>query len=86
MLIIHISVLPVIFFYIGRRFPAMRKFHLPVFLVGGLSWAPYNMSYVWPTVPVGFLFNVYIKRRWAFFCPIEPPSPMSLTYSALHTC
>lgn len=58
------AVLPPIFFLLGRKIPAVRQFHLPVFLVGALSFAPYNLSYVWPTVPLGFLFNVYIKRRY----------------------
>lgn len=58
------AALPIIFFYISRRVPVFKHFHLPVFLVGGLIWAPYNLANIWPAVPVAWLFNVYIKRRF----------------------
>jgi hypothetical protein len=51
---------------------------IPVILSGGLMWAPYNFSYVWPAVVVGFIVNYYFKRRysaWAYvmtFCDCLP--------------
>lgn len=35
-----------------------------MFFTGGLIWAPYNLTFVWPAVPIAYLFNVYIKRRF----------------------
>ncbi|SPO05347.1 related to sexual differentiation process protein isp4 [Cephalotrichum gorgonifer] len=42
----------------------MRGVHPVALVYGGLSWAPYNMSYVWPAVPVGWLSWVYLRRRF----------------------
>jgi OPT family oligopeptide transporter len=58
------AALPFIFYYLARRFKIFRHFHLPIFLVGGLIWAPYNMSNIWPAIPVAYVFNVYIKRYY----------------------
>ncbi|KZW02411.1 OPT-domain-containing protein [Exidia glandulosa HHB12029] len=58
------AALPVIFFYLGKRIPSLRSVHLPIVLTGGLIWAPYGLNNVWPVVPVAFLFNVFIKRRY----------------------
>ncbi|KDQ62166.1 hypothetical protein JAAARDRAFT_65967 [Jaapia argillacea MUCL 33604] len=55
---------PFIFFYLGKRFKVFERFHLPVFFAGSLIWAPYNLSNIWPAVPVAIFFNVYVKRRF----------------------
>ncbi|KAF8706824.1 OPT oligopeptide transporter protein, partial [Rhizoctonia solani] len=61
------AVLPVIFFFLAKRFPnnkVIRGIHAPIFLAGGLNWAPYNLSHTWPAVVVGYIFQVYIRKRY----------------------
>ncbi|KAF8193622.1 OPT-domain-containing protein [Mycena galopus ATCC 62051] len=58
------AVLPVPVYLLRKKFKAMEYIHLPVLLLGGLSWAPYSMANVWPAVPVGYFFNVFTKRRF----------------------
>ena len=58
------AVLPVPFYFLRKRFKTFRYFHAPVFLVGSLGWAPYNLSHAWAAVPPAFVFNYYIKRRF----------------------
>ncbi|KAJ6496047.1 hypothetical protein C8R45DRAFT_152975 [Mycena sanguinolenta] len=38
---------------------------MPVLLTGGLIWAPYSLAHIRPAVPIGYLFNVFIKRRYS---------------------
>ncbi|EPQ54770.1 OPT-domain-containing protein [Gloeophyllum trabeum ATCC 11539] len=56
--------LPVIFYYLAKKYSIFSHFHLPVFLVGGLVWAPYNLTNIWPAMPIAFFFNVFVKRRY----------------------
>ena len=35
--------------------------------VGGLYWAPYNISYLWPAVPLTWLSWNYVKPRYLAF-------------------
>ncbi|KAG9100511.1 hypothetical protein FRC06_004058 [Ceratobasidium sp. 370] len=61
------AVLPVIFFFLAKRFPSsqiIRGIHAPIFLAGGLNWAPYNLSHTWPAVVVGYIFQVHIRKRY----------------------
>ncbi|KAJ6599741.1 OPT-domain-containing protein [Mycena vulgaris] len=58
------AVLPIPMYLLRKKIRVLEYFHLPVLLTGGLIWAPYNMANVWPAVPVGYLFNVFIKRRY----------------------
>ncbi|KAJ7681289.1 OPT-domain-containing protein [Mycena rosella] len=58
------AILPVPFYLLRKRVKALEYFHLPVFLTGGLVWAPGTMGNVWPAVPIGYVFNVLIKRRY----------------------
>jgi OPT family oligopeptide transporter len=57
------AVLPIPFYFLRKKFKIFAYFHAPLFLVGGLIWAPHNMANVWPAVPVAYIFNYYIKRR-----------------------
>ncbi|EIN12782.1 OPT-domain-containing protein [Punctularia strigosozonata HHB-11173 SS5] len=57
-------ILPFIFYFAAKRWKIFELVHLPVILVGGLIWAPFNMANVWPAIPIAWLFNVYIKRRY----------------------
>ncbi|KIY65641.1 OPT-domain-containing protein [Cylindrobasidium torrendii FP15055 ss-10] len=57
-------VLPFVFYFLNNRFPITRYFHLPVFFLGALIWAPNNLSNIWPAVPLSYAFNVFIKKRY----------------------
>ncbi|ROW08766.1 hypothetical protein VPNG_06405 [Cytospora leucostoma] len=61
------AVLPVPFYFLAKRFPNswVRQIHIPVLLSGALNLAPYNMTYFTTCVWVAWLFNVYIKKRYA---------------------
>jgi OPT family small oligopeptide transporter len=58
------ALLPIPVYFLRKKVKVLEYMHLPVLLSGGLNWAPYSMAMVWPTVPVGYLFNVFIKRRY----------------------
>ena len=58
------ALLPIPFYFLSRKWKIFQYFHAPVFLYGGLVWAPYNLANVWPVVPVAWLFNYYIKKRF----------------------
>jgi OPT family small oligopeptide transporter len=60
------AVLPLPFYFLAKRFPdskTIRGFHITAFLSGGLSWAPYNLSHSWPTVPVAYFFQIYVRKH-----------------------
>ncbi|KAJ7182199.1 oligopeptide transporter 4 [Mycena crocata] len=58
------AVLPVPFYVLRKRFKTFEYVHVPVVLAGTLTWAPYNLSNVWPAVPIAYVFNVYVKKRY----------------------
>jgi len=58
------AVLPIPFYLLRGRFKFLQYFHVPVFLTGGIIWAPYNLSHAWAGIPLAFVFNYYIKRRF----------------------
>ncbi|TAQ89934.1 hypothetical protein B7494_g1691 [Chlorociboria aeruginascens] len=63
-------VLPFIIYYAQKKFPKttwLRQTHIPVILYGAIIWAPYNLSYSWPAVPIGWLSMVYMKKRFLGF-------------------
>jgi hypothetical protein len=58
------------FWLVKRNFKSvswLRQVHPVVFLSGGAIWAPYNIGYMWPAVPVAWLSWIYVKRRWLAF-------------------
>ncbi|KAH0335799.1 OPT-domain-containing protein, partial [Aureobasidium melanogenum] len=60
-------VVPPIVYYITRSFPQkkwLRQIHPVAMIYGCLAWAPYNLSYVWPQVPIGFMAMVWLKTRY----------------------
>lgn len=66
-------VLTLAFWFVRRR-PAMlaragwlRQVHPVVILSGAIHWAPYNIGYIWPAVPIAWLSWVYIKPRYLEF-------------------
>jgi OPT family oligopeptide transporter len=58
------AVLPIPFYFLGKKFKIFAYFHVPVFLYGGHIWALYNMTNIWPAIPIAYTFNYYIKRRY----------------------
>ncbi|KAH7050077.1 OPT oligopeptide transporter [Macrophomina phaseolina] len=62
--------LPIIAFYAKKKWPKARwlRFVHPVCIFNGpIQWAPYNVSYLWPTVPVAWLSHIYLKTRYTAF-------------------
>ncbi|EXA46879.1 hypothetical protein FOVG_04175 [Fusarium oxysporum f. sp. pisi HDV247] len=62
--------LVLLFWWLGRQYPnskIIRSTHPVVFLGGGMVWAPYNISYIWPAVPIGWFSWMYIKKRHLAF-------------------
>ncbi|KAI4740640.1 OPT-domain-containing protein [Aureobasidium sp. EXF-12298] len=60
-------VVPPILYYVTRAFPQkkwLRQIHPIAIIYGALTWAPYNMAYVWPQVPIGFIAMVWLKTRY----------------------
>ncbi|TVY49363.1 Sexual differentiation process protein [Lachnellula occidentalis] len=63
-------VLPFVVYYVQKKFPKqtwLRQVHIMAILYGAISWAPYNVSYLWPGVPIGWLSMVYMKKRFLAF-------------------
>lgn len=60
---------PIPFYFLARRYPRswVHYIHIPLILNGVTWYCPYNISYVTPTVMVGFAFNYYIKRRYSLW-------------------
>lgn len=56
----------VVFYLLSRRWPKnaiLRNAHPVVMMNGALSWAPYNLIYTWPAVPVAAFSWLYLKKR-----------------------
>ncbi|KAK0481199.1 OPT-domain-containing protein [Armillaria luteobubalina] len=56
--------LPIVVFCFRDRVEILKYFHLPVFLLGSLIWAPYNLTNIYPAIPIAYVFNVFIKERY----------------------
>jgi OPT family oligopeptide transporter len=71
--------LPFVIYYAQKKFPKqswLRQTHPVVMLYGAIIWAPYNLSYIWPAVPIGWLSMVYMKKRFlAFWSKVCLPYP-----------
>ncbi|KAK2623709.1 hypothetical protein QTJ16_006890 [Diplocarpon rosae] len=62
--------LPFVVYYAQKHLPKqkwLRQVHPVVLLYGPLNWAPYNLSYAWPSVPIGYFSMVYLKKRYLAF-------------------
>ncbi|KAH0600831.1 hypothetical protein MHUMG1_01830 [Metarhizium humberi] len=60
-------VIVVLIWALNKKFPKWtwaRQLHPVVILYGGIVWAPYNMSYVWPSVPIAYFSWIYLKTRF----------------------
>ena len=61
------AVFPIPFYFLAKKFPSsriLRNFHTTVFLAGCLSWTPYNLSHSWSAVPIAYVFQVFIRKRY----------------------
>ncbi|CAG7854939.1 Sexual differentiation process protein isp4 [Serendipita indica DSM 11827] len=61
------AIMPIPFYFLAKRFPDnkfIRGIHIPIFLGGGLNWAPYNLSHAWPAVPIAWFFQVYVRKHY----------------------
>ncbi|EON97382.1 putative opt oligopeptide transporter protein [Phaeoacremonium minimum UCRPA7] len=62
--------LVVIFYVLSLKWPKnaiVRNAHPVVMLGGALAWAPYNLAYLWPAVPVAAFSWLYLKKRFLGF-------------------
>ncbi|KAF8173156.1 OPT-domain-containing protein [Mycena galopus ATCC 62051] len=57
------SILPIAIYFLRKKVKMLAYLHVPVLLSGGRNWGPYSLANIWPAVPIGYLFNVFIKRR-----------------------
>lgn len=58
---------PILFFALTKWFPRnriLRQFHPVAIIYGGINWAPYSFSYIWPAVPIAWFSWIYIKNRY----------------------
>lgn len=58
------------FWYLSKKFPnnnILRNIHPVIILTGGISWAPYNLSFIWPAVPIAMASFMYVKKRCLAF-------------------
>ncbi|KAL1642599.1 hypothetical protein SLS58_005368 [Diplodia intermedia] len=61
---------PIVAYYARKKWPKarwLRSLHPVCIFNGPIQWAPYNVSYMWPTVPVAWLSHVYFKTRHTGF-------------------
>jgi OPT family small oligopeptide transporter len=59
-----------IFYILSLKWPRntiIRNAHPVVMLSGALAWAPYNLAYIWPAVPVAAFSWLYLKKRFIGF-------------------
>ncbi|GKT94562.1 OPT oligopeptide transporter [Colletotrichum tofieldiae] len=51
-------------FIVFPKWKWVRQIHPVAIMYGCLVWAPYNMSFVWPSVPIAYFSWVYLKGRF----------------------
>lgn len=59
-----------LFYVLSKKWPRnaiLRNAHPVVMINGALAWAPYNIAYVWPAVPVAAFSWLYLKKRFLPF-------------------
>lgn len=58
------ALIPIPFYLLSRwKFPEMRHIYTPILLSGGMLWAPLNLSWLIPSLYLGYIFQVYVKRK-----------------------
>ncbi|RAK95685.1 OPT oligopeptide transporter family [Aspergillus ibericus CBS 121593] len=60
------ALLPIPFYVFTKWWPrsGWRYVYIPLVFYGCADLSPYNVSYAWSPMVVGFIFNFWIKRRW----------------------
>nr|QBZ39424.1 sexual differentiation process protein 2 [Thermochaetoides thermophila] len=64
------AALVVLFYWLSKKWPKnaiIRNAHPVVMMNGALAWAPYNLIYIWPAVPVAAFSWLYLKKRFLGF-------------------
>jgi|SRR3569833_497031 len=59
-------ILALAFWWVKRTFKQswLRQVHPIILLTGATHWAPYNISYSWPAVPIAWVSWQYFRPRW----------------------
>ncbi|KAK0659705.1 putative oligopeptide transporter [Cercophora samala] len=73
-----------VFWYLNKKWPKsaiLRNAHPVVMLNGALNWAPTNLAYIWPSVPISALSWLLVKKRYLDFW-----SKYNYVTSAAFTC
>lgn len=77
-------VIVLLFWLVQKKYPKWRwtrQIHPVAIMYGGVVWAPYNMSYVWPAVPIAYFSWVYLKSRylglWSKVCSLAALGAMA---------
>ncbi|EHK17282.1 uncharacterized protein TRIVIDRAFT_161010 [Trichoderma virens Gv29-8] len=57
---------PILWYLAKRAWPntILRYAHPVVMLLGGVVWAPLNLSMFWGTLLFSYIFGIFIKGRW----------------------
>ncbi|KAM3503523.1 hypothetical protein MY11210_008678 [Beauveria gryllotalpidicola] len=59
-----------VFWSLGKWFPknvALRSVHPVILISGAIAWAPYNLAYIWPAVPVAAFSWLFVRRNYLGF-------------------
>jgi len=58
------ALFPVPFYVLSRwRFPKLRHIYTPILFAGGIQWSPMNLSWAIPPLYLGYIFQVFMKRK-----------------------
>ncbi|KAI0121384.1 oligopeptide transporter 2 [Xylariales sp. AK1849] len=62
-------VVPILVYYAQNKWKSrwLRQIHPVALFYGALTWAPYNLSYIWPAVPIAWYSWVYLKTKYLGF-------------------
>jgi hypothetical protein len=76
--------LPIPIYLLAKwKYPRLRHVYASSYLMGGICWAPHNLTHIFPALWIGYLFNVIIKKRylqwWGSFNVRSPISSSLLT-------
>jgi hypothetical protein len=59
------AILPVPIYLLAKwKYPQVRHVYPAAYLYGGIAWSPLNFSWVSPSLWIGYLFNIHIKKRY----------------------
>lgn len=59
------ALIPIPFYILSRRrFPKLRHVYTPILFAGAIAWSPVNLSWVIPSLYIGYIFQIFIKRKY----------------------